>query len=323
MFRSGLLCGAAIVLVSAAGAGGAGAKERFTTFDPTGSVYTYAAAINTSGAVGGYYDDSRGMAHGFVRAPDGTITAFDPTGSTSTEVTSINDNGDVAGWYRTASGTYVNFVRASDGTITTFNATKGNEPVTIGLNAKGKVAGWYLTGDYAIAGFVGMPEQRIKQLTVEGVAINTRGAVTGIDGSEGFVRAPSGQMTTFTGPNNPSTTVPTGINDSGVVAGYGASVCGIEAHGFSRDASGKMTAIDAPDAEYTRVTAINDKGALAGSYYYGGYHGFVRSPDGTYKTFDVAGATNGTYPEGINANREVAGGYYDANDRLHGFVGTP
>jgi hypothetical protein len=320
MLRSGLLCGAAIVFVSAAGS--AGAKEQFTSFDPTGSIYTVAAGINTSGTVAGYYEDSTGVTHGFLRASDGTITAFDPKGSTSTGVGSINDNGDVAGWYRDSSGTYFNFVRASDGTVTKFKATDGYEPATVGLNTKGKVAGWYETSDYRIGGFVGMPEGKMKQLTVEGVAINTKGTVTGVDGSDGFVRSPSGKMTTFTGPGNPNTTVPTSINDSGLVAGYDATVCGV-AHGFSRDAGGDATAVDPPDSEYTVVHGVNDKGALTGVYYYGGYHGFVLSPKGQYKTFDVNGATYGTYPQSINTNGEVAGAYLDSSDVQHGFVGTP
>lgn len=323
MSKSGWLCGAAIVFVSATIVGSAGAKEQFTTFDPTGSIYTYAVGINTSGTIAGYYEDSTGATHGFLRTSDGTITAFDPTGSASTGVGSINDNGDVAGWYRDSSGTYLNFVRTNDGTITTFKATKGYEPDAIGINAKGKVAGWYTTNDYGTAGFVGMPESKIKQLTVDGVAINTKGEVTGVDGSQGFVRTPSGQVTTFTGPGSPGTTTPTSINDSGAVAGYDASICGIEAHGFSRDASGNMATIDPPESEYTVVYGVNDKGALAGTYYYGGYHGFVLTPKGVYKTFDVSGATYGTYPQSINANGVVAGGYLDSNDIRHGFVGTP
>ena len=146
--------------------------------------------------------------------------------------------------------------------------------------------------------------------------------MTGVDGSQGFVRTPSGKIATFAGPGNPNTTTPTSINDSGVVAGYDQTICG-NAHGFSRSAGGEATAIDPPESEYTVVRGINAKGVLTGTYYYGGYHGFVRSPDGAYKTFDIPGATNGTYPQSINANREVAGGYFDGNDVQHGFVGMP
>lgn len=322
MLRSGFFCGAAIVLVSAATAGSAAAKNQFTTFDPKGSIYTVSTGINAFGTVAGYYEDSSYAMHGFVRASDGTITAFDPAGSTSTQATGINDKGDVAGWYRDKSGTFFNFVRASDGTITTFKATQGYLPSVIGLNAKGKVAGWYTTYNYGAAGFVGMPGGKIRQLSVEGVAINKKGAVTGIDGSQGFVRAPSGKITTFTGPGNPRVTVPTDINSSGVIAGYDKTICG-SPHGFSRNAGGGVMAIDPPNAESTMIQGVNDKGAMTGTYYYGGYHGFVRSAGGTYTSFDVSGAIYGTYPQSINTNGEVAGGYLDGSGVQHGFVGTP
>lgn len=322
MLGSKLLCGAAIVLASAATAASASAKESFTTFDPKGSIYTFAAGIDASGAVAGYYEDSAGVMHGFLRMSDGKITVLDPKGSTLTEATGINAKGEVAGWYRDESGTFYSFVRGTDGTITKFNPTQGYEPGTIGLNGKGKVAGWYTMNGDQTAGFVGAPDGKMKQLTVEGVAINTRGAVTGLDGSQGFVRSPSGKMVTFTGVDDPNTTIPTGINESGVVAGYSDTVCGIS-HGFSRGAHGDVTAIDPPDSEYTQVLGINDKGAMTGTYYYGGYHGFVRDAGGAYTTFDVPGDTDGTYPQSINTRGEVAGGYRDVNDVQHGFVGTP
>jgi hypothetical protein len=321
MLGSKLLCGAALVLVSATTAGSANAKESFTSFDPKGSIYTFAVGINVSGTVAGYYEDSTGATHGFVRASDGTITPFDPKGSTFTEATGINANGDVAGWYRDKSGTYFSFVRGTDGTITKFNATKGYEPGAIGMNAKGKVAGWYAMGNEK-AGFVGTPDGKIKQLSVEGMAINTRGAVTGVDGSEGFVRSPSGKTVSFEGPNDPHTTTPTSINDSGVVAGYSETICGIS-YGFARDPRGDITEVDPPDSYYTWVMGINDKDAVTGYYYYGSYQGFVRDSSGAYTTFSVSGAADGTYPQAINTKGEVAGGYRDSSDVLHGFVGTP
>ena len=277
MLRSGLLGGAAIMLVSAATAGSAGAKEQFTTFDPSGSIYTVVASINASGAVAGYYEDSGGVTHGFLRTADGTITVFDPKGSTSTGVGSINDSGDIAGWYRDRSGTYRNFVRAGDGTIAKFDATSGYEPAAVGLNAKGKVAGWYETGNYQMAGFIGMPEGKIRQLTVEGVAINTKGVVTGVDGSQGFVRTPSGKIATFAGPGNPNTTTPTSIDDSGVVAGYDQTICG-NAHGFrgARAARRRPSILRSWSTPSSRHQC---EGRLTGRDYYCGDHGFVGSPD--------------------------------------------
>jgi hypothetical protein len=321
MLGSRLLCGAAILLVSATAAGSAGAKDQLTTIDPSGSSWTLVSGINASGTVAGYYGDSKGFGHGFVRMSNGTITSFDPKGAIYTATTGINDKGEISGWYRDQSGTFYSYVRAADGTFTKFNPTGGSEPEAIGLNAKGKVTGWYYTGGNT-AGFVGSPEGKMKQLTVEGIAINTRGAVTGTDNSQGFVRSASGKMETFQGPNDPSTTNPTSINDSGTVVGYGATVCGIS-YGFSRDSQGDMTSIDPPDGYDSQVHGINDKGAMTGSYYYGGYHGFVRDAGGTYTTFDMTGATYGTYPQGINTKGEVAGYYLDSNDVYQGFVGTP
>ena len=321
MLRAKLLFGAAIVLVSAAAAGSASATGSFTTFDPKGSIYTFAAGLNASGTVAGYYTDSNRVTHGFLRTSDGTVTAFDPKGSIYTEALSINAAGDIAGWYHDQSGTFYSFVRAADGSIMKFNPTEGHEPSTIGLNAKGSVAGWYTNGNQE-AGFVGAPGGKIKQLPVEGVAINAKGALTGVDGVEGFVRAASGKTTTFAAPGSSRTTIPTSINDSGVVAGYGETVCGIST-GFARDAHGSLTTVAPPDSSYSQVLGLNDKDAVTGSYYYGGYHGFVRDAGGTYTTFDVPGDAQGTYPQSINTKGEVAGGYRDGNGVLHGFVGTP
>jgi len=322
MLRTKLLVGAAIVLVSAAAAGSANATGSFTTFDPKGSLNTFAAAINASGTVAGYYMDSSRQTHGFLRTSDGTITAFDPKGSTYTQALSINAAGEIAGWYRDVYGTFHSFVRAADGTITEFNPTKGYEPSTIGLNADGKATGWYTTPGNQEAGFVGSPGGKIQQLSVEGVAINSKGVVTGVDGTAGFVRTAMGKITTFAAPGGARTTIPTSINDSGVVGGYGETVCGI-ATGFARDKSGGLTTVAPPDSSYSEVMGINDKDTVTGTYYYSGYHGFVRDAGGAYTTFDVPGDADGTYPQSVNTKGEVTGGYRDGNDVLHGFVGTP
>ena len=186
------------------------------------------SSINASGTVAGYYQDPQGVAHGFVRMSDGTITSFDPKGAVFTEATGINDKGEIAGWYREeiqhvlqfrAGGRWVNHHYC--------NPTNGYEPSTVSLDyAKGNVTGWYTTGN-EMAGFVGKPDGKIRQLSVEGIAINTKGAVTGTDGSDGFVRSAKGNTVTFKGPNNPYTTIPTSINNSGDVAGYAQTICGI------------------------------------------------------------------------------------------------
>src|ERR1700720_3109339 len=55
----------------------ADAKGTFTTFDPRGSINTYAIGINDKGALAGFYQGSDYARHGFVRHPNGSITVFD------------------------------------------------------------------------------------------------------------------------------------------------------------------------------------------------------------------------------------------------------
>src|SRR5438105_15958149 len=62
----------------------ANAKATYISFDPPGSAFTQPVQINAVGTVDGWYADSGGVEHGFLRTSDGTITSFDPTGSTGT-----------------------------------------------------------------------------------------------------------------------------------------------------------------------------------------------------------------------------------------------
>jgi hypothetical protein len=68
-------------------------------------------AINNEGAITGYYEDSSGVARGFVRSAKGSSTSFDVPGSTGTFPGSINRDGTVTGWYTDADGNYHGFVR--------------------------------------------------------------------------------------------------------------------------------------------------------------------------------------------------------------------
>ena len=77
-------------------------------------------------------------------------------------------------------------------------------------------------------------------------------------------------------------------------------------HGFLRSPGGKFTTFEAPGADTTpgsfngtSPSSINDLGVITGSYYdaNGFSHGFLRSPDGKFTTFDVPGVGGyGTTP---------------------------
>jgi hypothetical protein len=76
---------------------------------------------------------------------------------------------------------------------------------------------------------------------------------------------------------------------------------------------------------------LNDLGAITGIYLDANnvYHGFVRSPEGAFTTFEAPGADttpndfNGTFPYGINDWGVVTGYYIDANNVSHGFLLLP
>jgi hypothetical protein len=68
--------------------------------------------INNEGAITGYYEDSSGVAHGFVRSAKGSSASFDVPGSTGTFPGSINRDGTVTGWYTDTDGNYHGFVRS-------------------------------------------------------------------------------------------------------------------------------------------------------------------------------------------------------------------
>jgi hypothetical protein len=50
----------------------------FVNVDPPGSTYTAPMGINLNREITGYYYDSAGVSHGFLRTPDGVFTTFAP-----------------------------------------------------------------------------------------------------------------------------------------------------------------------------------------------------------------------------------------------------
>ena len=98
----------------------------------------------------------------------------------------------------------------------------------------------------------------------------------------------------------------------------------------------RIITFDAPGADTkpgdnngTYSSGINASGAITGSYQDTNetYHGFLRSPDGKFTTFEVPGADtgayNGTSPAAINDLGVITGSYYDASGFGHGFLRSP
>lgn len=286
---------------------------------------TFVTAIDAGGDVAGYFTIAGTENNGFVRTANGTISTF--TVSTGgwqgegTDVIGINSAMAVTGEYQ-ESGTA--FVRSANSTITTFQV-----PVP---------------GKTTFYGTVG-------------IAINTAGIIAGryMDGnciSHGFVRATNGTIGTFDPPNVATThtctsygsfgTIPTSIDTAGDIVGTYTDTNGAR-HSFLLPANGSITTFDPPGTDNSPCPAtglgaiacgsgaigINDAGQIVGAYIDldGVGHGYLRSPNGDFTTFNDSSAgtaaLTGTGAFSINAAGTIAGTYVDTNSVLHGFVGTP
>lgn len=135
-----------------------------------------------------------------------------------------------------------------------------------------------------------------------------------------------------TKPGDNNGTFAAGINNWGVITGAYIDANNVY-YGFVRSRDGKFTTFQAPGADTTQNSyngttpnAINDLGVITGEFYdaNGVGHGFLRSPDGKFTTFDVPRAAGyGTTPLALNLEGAVAGRYTDSNFSFHAFLRTP
>src|SRR5204863_3633093 len=82
--------------------------------------------INPKGAISGYYVDSSGVRHGFLRDKIGTITTFDVLGAGTspgqgTFGYAISQTGAITGYYYDSANVGHGFLRDRNGIITTFD----------------------------------------------------------------------------------------------------------------------------------------------------------------------------------------------------------
>jgi hypothetical protein len=328
----------------------------FTLFDPPGAVGTVATSINSAGAITGTYFTTGVLHHGFLRAPDGTITTFDAPGAGTgfdqgTLPNSINPTGAITGYYSDANSVGHGFLRAPDGTITTFDVPGAGTAFSLGtfavsINPAGAITGYDIDASHNRHGFLRATDGTITIFDGPVVffiapnSINLAGEITGqyfdAGGTHGFLRIPDGPITIFDVPG-PNSTSPVqcsypcgpGINPDGTIAGD-YDDASHQLHAFARAPDGTFTTFDAPGAgtgsgQGTFALGINSAGTITGYYSDANSvnHGFLRMPGGATTTFDPAGASakpgQGTVALSINANGAITGYYVDASGS-HGFV---
>jgi hypothetical protein len=160
------------------------------------------------------------------------------------------------------------------------------------------------------------------------VALSTVGVVVSANAQDSkvvIIDAPGADTT----PGDYFGTYPGGINTRGAVAGSYQDANGTY-HGFLRSPDGKFTTFDVPGADLTpgdyngtSPSAINDLGVTTGLYWDANSfsHGFLRSPEGKFTSFDVPGAGGyGSTPIAINLEGAVVGYYTDSNYSFHAFL---
>jgi hypothetical protein len=305
---------------------------------------TLGQEIVDDGAVVGFYIDSGGVTHGFLRSPSGEITKFDPRGSVGTTPDGINSTHSIVGYYLDSNGVYNGFTRSPSGEIKTLNAPEAGKAQGQGtflgdINDRGKIVGSYSDSNGVSVGFVISPTGKFTKFKAPGVG-DSAGQGTGVavfDGltdagaiavygtdsnnvTHGYLRTRGGKFTEFD-PTGSVGTYVTGINANGKIVGiYYDSNGGV--HGFVRDADGAITEVNVANAIFTGLYNINASGASVGEYIdpNSDGRGFVLAHDGGITTFSVPGASKGTLAVGNNAAGWITGYWLDSGGVNHGFV---
>jgi hypothetical protein len=283
-------------------------------------------SINQWGAVVGTYLDTNNVYHGFLRSRDGKFTSFESPGADTTPndyngtfAQSINDLGVIAGFYYDAKGLSHGFVRSAEGAFTTFDvpgAVNGSSPIY--LNDAGTIVGYSLDVNLLF---------------------------------HAFLRHPDGTFSVFVGPDSCTTGTPGGCygSEATFVSLFGSSAGNFEdnsgnfvSHGFIRAPFSNISTFDAPGAGNGAYQGtgcpgcnlgVNLWGAIAGSLTDANnvFHGFLRSPEGTFTTFEAKGSGSGAYqgtgcssdcPMALNDFGVITGSYFDSNSVQHGFLRT-
>jgi hypothetical protein len=263
-------------------------------------------------------------------AQQAKFVTFDAPGAVyGTYVTSINDRGEAAGYYIDGNFVFHGLLRSPEGVITSFDApdasTNGYGTFGFALNVEGVTVGGYTNSNFNYGGYILRRDGTFE--TYREPKACTTGDPEGCEGT-GF----------------------SAINALGVIAGGYVDNNFVE-HALLRGPDGKVITYDAPGAGKTpgnpaNISPLGDylyqgtnlAGVFPGLNVWGAvtsgyldenytYHGYLRSPGGTFTDFDAPGAgkgyTQGTFPIGLNDSGVITGFYLDSNNVYHGFLGSP
>ena len=278
----------------------------------------------SNGIIAGYYFDSGGGTHGYLRELDGATTiidspdAFQGAGGKTT-VLAANSFGTTVGNYFGSDGTTHAFSRSPTGQYSLLPGlsyyyfgqngfpTQASTSVLFptAINDTGIVAGYFYDPNLGVHSFI-VPNQG----PYKGQPLNTGGPGSGSASGHGF-----GSWIQY-------------LSQTGDTVGfYRNDQSGV--HGFIHHyPDGTVTVVDAPgysgtDTTGTAVNWIGSDGTVVGSVFASQvYHSFIRTPDGTYTIFDPPGSIN-SGALCANASGIIAGDFTDANFVSHGYLRNP
>src|SRR5271166_1738975 len=228
--------------------------NNFTSENFPGSAQTQVIGINNAGDTGGFYIDSVGTNHGFLRT-NGVFSTVDFPGTTFNQILGLNNTGQAAGYFQADSSNQTAYIfnpfLPPGGQFTNLNPLLADllppgPPISAqatDINDKGQVSGFYAT--------------------------------TG-GGDNGFLLN-AGKLTILSFPGA-MVTEALGLNNLGQVVGTYTDTQGIM-HGFIYS-GGVFETVDDPGAADTTINGINNFGHIVGFALEsnGDTVGFVGSP---------------------------------------------
>jgi len=266
-----------------------GREPSYTTVDFPGAAATTLAGINDDGQIVGFYRDTAGKTHGFVRRGE-MYTSIDYPGAAWTNARGIGPAGEVLGAYRMPGEPDFNqhgYRFGRDGIFSKIDFPGHVSTVPVRLLKDGTIVGCY----HDAAGMDSM----------HGMAY--------VKGSfQGFDRA---------------MTMHEGVTPDGkTFVGYMTEMADMRRNrGYVLEGA-NFAPFDVPESTSTTAIDINAAGAIVGVFEApaGKTHGFIRE-SGRYITLDVPAST-GTSAWSINSTGTIVGAFVDAGGATHGFVAT-
>ena len=266
---------------------GAGQVLVFTTIDFPGSVLTNAQGINALGELVGFYTDTGGKTHGFLRSGDQYRSIDFPTAGL-TQLRGIGPTGDLVGSYQSP-------------------AESGAVPIH----------GFLMTrrGGFFKVEYPGHQNSIAQRILADGTILGCYHDGDSMGTMHGMVASRHG----FDAISEPASMHNGATPDGRLIVGLFTDMMDGRSKGYLLD-RGRFSPFEVPDSSFTNAWDINPAAVVVGDYRdrAGAFHGFQFDGQ-AFGRVDVPGAA-ATRLRGINAHGDMVGFFVDTAGRTHGFM---